>query len=127
MGHFGQSSYQGESDGGHDAEDDPGDGPPRPRSDAGAFVAGEQAQFAATGDDVRQADRQEYLLMREWLSACLEPSMVVLDDGLKKALYAQVLAVNPIVKTVEMFKVAGDEDNPESFKNCCAGLRQVGK
>ena len=112
-------------------EDDLGDGPPRPRSDAGAFVAGEEAQFAATGDDVRQADRQEYLLMRLWFSACLEPSMVVsmplLDDFLKKALFAQVLAVNPIVKTVEMFKVAGDEDNPESFKNCCAGLRQVGK
>ena len=57
--------------------------------------------------------------MRKWLSACLEPSMFsmpFLDDGHKKALFAQVLAVNPIVKTVEMFKEAGNEDNPESFK-----------
>ena len=57
--------------------------------------------------------------MREWLSACLEPSMFVslpfLDDGHKKALFAQVLAVNLIDKTVEMFKEAGNEDNPESF------------
>ena len=120
MGHFGQSSYQGESDEGNDAPDDPGDGPLRPRADAGAVVAGEEAQFAARCDEVRQADRQEYLLMREWLSACLEPSMFVsmpfLDDGHKKVLFAQVLAVNPIVKTVEMFKEEGNEDNQESFK-----------
>ena len=109
MGHFGQSSYQGESDEGNDAPDDPGDGSLRPR-----------AQFAARCDEVRHADRQEHLLLREWLSACSEPSMFVsmpfLDDGHKKALFAQVLAVNPIVKTVEMFKEAGNEDNPESFK-----------
>ena len=120
MGHFGQSSYQGESDERNDAPDDPGDGPLRPRADAGAVVDGEEAQFAARCDEVRQADRQEYLLMREWLSACLEPSMFVsmsfLDDGHKKALFAQALAVNPIVKTVEMFKEAGNEDNIESFK-----------
>ena len=58
--------------------------------------------------------------MREWWSTCLEPSMFVsmpfLDDGHKKALFAQVLAVNPIVKTLEMFKEAGNEDNPVSFK-----------
>ena len=116
MGHFGQSSYLGESDEGNDAPDDPGDGPLRPRADAGAVVA----QFAARCDEVRQADRQEYLLMREWLSACLEPSlfgsMPVLDDGHKKALFEQVLAVNPTVKTVEMLKEAGNEDNPNSFK-----------
>ena len=116
MGHFGQSSYLGESDEGNGAPDDPGDGPLRPRADA----AGEEAQFAARCDEVRQADRQEYLLMREWLSACLEPSMFVsmpfLDDGHKKASFAQVLAVNPIVKTVDMFKEVGNEDNPESFK-----------
>ena len=93
----------------------------RPRADAGAVVAGEEAQFAARCDEVRQADRQEYLLMREWLSACLEPSsmfvsMPFLDDGHKKVLFAQVLAVNPIVKTVEMFKEEGNEDNQESFK-----------
>ena len=115
MGHFGQSSYQGESEEGNDAPDDPGDGPLGPRADAGAVVAGEEAQFAARCDEVRQADRQENLLMREWWSACLEPSMFVsmplLDDGHKKALFAQVLA-----KTVEMFKEAGNEDNPGSFK-----------
>ena len=114
MVHFVQS-FQGESDVGNDAPDDPGDGPLRRRADAGAV-----AQFASRCDEVRQADRQEYLLMREWLSACLEPFMFVsmpfLDDGHKKALFAQVLAVNPIVKTVEMFKEAGNKDNPESFK-----------
>ena len=39
MGHFGVSSYQGESDKGNGAPDDPGDGPHRPRADAGADVA----------------------------------------------------------------------------------------
>ena len=43
-------------------------------------------------------------------------SMLFLDDGHKKALFAQVLAVNPIVKTVEMFKEAENEDNPEPCK-----------
>ena len=46
--------------------------------------------------------------MREWLSASLEPSMFVsvpfLDDGHKKALFAQALAVNGIVKAVKLFK-----------------------
>ena len=120
LGHFGQSSYQAESGEGNDAPDDLGDGPLRPRAGAGAVVVGEEAQFAARCDEVRQADRQEYLLMREWLSACLEASMFVsmpfIDDGHKKALFAQVMAVNPIVKTVETLKEAGNEDNPESFK-----------
>ena len=75
-------------------QDDPGDGPPRPRTDAGAVVTGEEAQFAAKGDDMRQADLQEYLLMREYLSACLEPSTFVsvpfLNDGHQKALFAFV-------------------------------------
>ena len=56
MGHFGQSSYQGESDEGNDAPDDPGDGPFRPRADAGAVVVGEETQFAARCDEVRQVD-----------------------------------------------------------------------
>ena len=77
-------------------------------------------------DEVRQADRQEYLLMREWLSACVEPSMFVsmpfLDDGRKKASFAQVLAVNPVVKTVEMFKEAGNEDNPEFHRDSRSSL-----
>ena len=64
MVHFEQSSYQCESDEGNDAPDDPGDGPLRQRADAGAVVAGEEAQYAARCDDVRQGDRQEYLLMR---------------------------------------------------------------
>ena len=64
MVHFEQSPYQCESDEGNDAPDDPGDGPLRQRADAGAVVAGEEAQFAARCDEVRQGDRQEYLLMR---------------------------------------------------------------
>ena len=120
-------SCQGESDEGNDAPDDPGDGPLLPQADAGAVVAGEEVHFAARCDEVPQADRQEYLLMREWLSACLEPSMFVsmpfLDDGHKKALFAQVLAVNPVVKTVEMLKEAGQST---VIQNCCAGLRHMG-
>ena len=68
--------------------DDLGDGPPRPRADAWAVVAGEEAQLVSRGDDVHQ-DRQEFLLMRAWLFAFLEPSTFVsmpsLDDGHKKA------------------------------------------
>ena len=73
-------------------------------------------------DEVRQADRQEYLLMREWLSACLEPSMFVsmpfLDDGHKKASFAQVLAVNPIVKTVH-------SKLPRRTRRPCRGVYHV--
>ena len=110
IGHYGQTSCQGECDEGNYAPDDRGDGPHRPRAVAGAVVAGEEAQFAARCDEVRQADRQEYLLMREWLSACLEPSLFVsgaISRRRPQASFAQVLAVNPIVKTVEMFKEAG--------------------
>ena len=43
-------------------------------------------------------------------------SMPFLDDCHEKVLLTQVLAVNPNVKTVEMFREVGNEDNPESFK-----------
>ena len=54
------------------------DGPPHPRADAGAVVAGRgEAHFASRGDDVRQAYRQEYL----WTKAYDRWAPVNFDPG----------------------------------------------
>ena len=114
LGQFGLSSYQGESDGGKTM---------RQKILEMVRLAREPMLvllLLAKKVNLQQKVTTCAKLMRVWLSACLEPSMFVstpcLDDGNRKALFPQVLAVDPFVKTVEMLKEAGNEDNPELFK-----------
>ena len=112
MGHFGLSSCQGESDEGNDAPDNPGDGPLRPRVDAGAVVAGEEAQCAARCDESAPS-RSSGISVDEGVLVRLLGAVHV--RGQKKALFA----LNPIVKMVDMFKEVGNETIQSHSKLLC--------
>ena len=117
-GHFGQSSYQGESDERNDAPDDPGDAQLRPRADVGAVVAGGEAQFAARCDEVRQADRQEYLLMRREVVRLLGAVHVRVDAISQRRPQEGLIRTGAGCESdcQDGGDVQGRKDNPESFK-----------